>query len=76
LGYIIIVHKSQGLTINHAILNLVTREHYLGLSYIGYSRVKTLGSLLFEVPFHFNHFTPKNSANLIDKQIDYNLRGL
>jgi hypothetical protein len=52
---------------NRAILNLVTREHCLGLSYIGYSRVKTLGDLLFEVPFHFDHFTPKNSANLIDK---------
>ncbi|KAH8791180.1 hypothetical protein BGZ57DRAFT_752975, partial [Hyaloscypha finlandica] len=56
-----------GLTINRTILNLVTREHYLGLSYIGYSRVKTLGSLLFEVPFHFNYFIPKNSANLIDR---------
>ncbi|KAH8747924.1 hypothetical protein F5882DRAFT_311658, partial [Hyaloscypha sp. PMI_1271] len=56
-----------GLTINRAILNLVTREYYLGLSYIGYSRVKTLGSLLFEVPFYFNYFIPKNLANLIDR---------
>jgi len=52
---------------NCTILNLVTREYYLGLSYIGYLRVKTLGGLLFEVPFYFDYFIPKNSANLIDR---------
>jgi hypothetical protein len=52
---------------NRAILNLVTREHYLGLSYIGYLRVKTLGDLLFEVPFYFNYFIVKTLTNLIDK---------
>jgi hypothetical protein len=52
---------------NRAILNLVTREHYLGLSYISYLRVKTLGNLLFEVPFYFNYFIAKTSANLINK---------
>jgi len=38
-------------------MNLNQREHCLGLSYVAVSRVKTLGGVLFEVPFDFDHFT-------------------
>jgi len=42
LAYGITVHKSQGLTLSKAVLNLATKEHALGLSYVAVSRVKTL----------------------------------
>jgi hypothetical protein len=34
LAYAITVHKSQGLTLSRAVLNLNQREHCLGLSYV------------------------------------------
>ena len=37
LAYGITVHKSQGLTLSRAVLNLATKEHALGLSYVAVS---------------------------------------
>jgi ATP-dependent DNA helicase PIF1 len=62
LAYAITVHKSQGLTLSRAVLNLDQREHCLGLSYIAVSRVKALNRLVFESPFDYNRFTGKESA--------------
>jgi ATP-dependent DNA helicase PIF1 len=50
LAYAITVHKSQGLTLSRAVLNLNQKEHCLGLSYVAVSRVKALDGVLFEVP--------------------------
>jgi hypothetical protein len=70
------VYKSQGLIINYIVLNIIKREHYLGHLYIGCSRIKTLAGLLFKVPFYFDYFIIKTSAILIDRELDYNFRGL
>jgi hypothetical protein len=70
------VYKSQGLIINYIVLNIAKQEHYLGLLYIGYFRVKTLASLLFKVPFYFNYFIIKTFTTFIDRELDYNFRGL
>jgi hypothetical protein len=67
-------NKSQGLTLPKVILNLNQKEHCLGLSYVAVSRVKTLNSLLFEVPFDFEHFTGTNSAVFRDRELDYTCR--
>jgi ATP-dependent DNA helicase PIF1 len=37
LAYAITVHKSQGLTLSKAVLNLATKEHALSLSYVAVS---------------------------------------
>jgi ATP-dependent DNA helicase PIF1 len=74
LAYAITVHKSQGLTLSRAVLNLNRREHCPGLSYVAISRVKTLGGLLFEVPFDFDRFTPMDSAISRDRDLDYTIR--
>jgi len=42
LAYGITVHKSRGLTLSKAVMNLATKEHVLGLSYVAVSRVKSL----------------------------------
>jgi ATP-dependent DNA helicase PIF1 len=42
LAYGITVHKSQGLTLSRAVINLAAKEHALGLSYVAVSRVKAL----------------------------------
>jgi ATP-dependent exoDNAse (exonuclease V) alpha subunit len=74
LAYAITVHKSQGLTLSKAVLNLNQREHCLGLSYVAVSRVKTLARVLFEVPFDYERFTGKESAISQDRELDYTFR--
>jgi ATP-dependent DNA helicase PIF1 len=71
LIYAITVHKSQGLTLPKVVLNLNQREHCLGLSYVAVSRVKTLASVLFEVPFDFDHLKATNSAVSRDRELGY-----
>ena len=71
LAYAISVHKSQGLTLTKAVMNLNRKEHYLGLSYVAVSRVKTLHGLLFEEPFDFERFKSTNSAVSQQRELDY-----
>lgn len=70
-AYAITVHKSQGLTLSRAVLNLNQGEHCLGLSYVGVSRVKTLDGQLFERPFDFEQFKPVDSVTSRDRELDY-----
>lgn len=74
LAYAITVHKSQGLTLRKAVLNLNCKEHCLGLSYVAVSRVKTLDGLLFEGPFDFEHFKRIDSATSRDRELDHIFR--
>jgi ATP-dependent exoDNAse (exonuclease V) alpha subunit len=74
LAYAITVHKSQGLTLQKAVLNINCKEHCLGLSYVAVSRVKTLDGLLFERPFDFEQFKPVDSVISRDRELDYTFR--
>jgi hypothetical protein len=74
LAYAITVHKSQGLTLQRARLNLNQREHCLGLSYVAVSRVKSLDGVLFEVPFDFERFIVSKSLVFTDRELDYAFR--
>ena len=46
LAWAITIHKSQGATYDRAIVNLGEKEIALGLTYVAFSRVRTLGGLL------------------------------
>ena len=70
LVYVITVHKSQGLTLSRAVLNINQKEHCLGLSYVAVSRVKKLIDLLFESPFDFERFIPVVSNTANDQKAD------
>jgi ATP-dependent DNA helicase PIF1 len=74
LAYGITVHKSQGLTLSRAVLNLATKEHPLGLSYVAVSQVKTLQGLLFECPFDYDHFQVKETTTFKDRELDVLVR--
>src|SRR5213595_3558596 len=62
LSYAITIHKSQGLTLDCAVLDLSETEFAAGQTYVAISRVKKLSGLLFETPFDFERFTSKRSA--------------
>ncbi|OXV06635.1 hypothetical protein Egran_05597, partial [Elaphomyces granulatus] len=52
LAYAITIHKSQGLTVNKAVLRIGSRKDFApGLTYVGISRVKSLHGLIFEEAF-------------------------
>ena len=74
LAYAITVHKSQGLTLLQAVINLNQREHCLGLSYVAISQVKALTGLLFESPFDFDCFKGVNSIISNDQELDHSSR--
>ena len=46
LAWAITIHKSQGATYDQAIVNIGEKELSLGLTYVAFSRVRTLGGLL------------------------------
>lgn len=52
VAYAITVHKSQGLTLDKAIIDLGTSEKSLGLTYVALSRVKKFEDLTFESSFN------------------------
>ena len=56
LAYAITVHKSQGLTLDKVVLDISTKDHSLGLTYVAISRVRTVQGLMFEKPFHISRF--------------------
>ena len=64
LAYALTIHKSQGLTLPSAWIDIGKSEKTPGISYVAISRVKTLSSLVIE-PMTFQRLTNiKSSATL------------
>ena len=74
LAYAIIVHKSQGMSLDTAIMNLRKKQHCLELAYVAVSRVRIAGEVVFKEPFDFEHFKHKESAISQDRAADVILR--
>ena len=51
LVYAITVHKSQGLTLDKVVLDISTKDHTLGLTYVAISSVRTIQGLCLKNPF-------------------------
>jgi ATP-dependent exoDNAse (exonuclease V) alpha subunit len=71
VAWAITVHKSQGITVRKAVLNIARRDFVPGLSYVAVSRVKSLSGIMFEEPFDYSRFrgTPSvtETMRLADK---------
>ena len=52
LAYACTIHKSQGMTLDKAVVNIGKEENPIGSTYVGLSRVKRLQDLLLH-PFDF-----------------------
>ena len=59
VAYAITIHKSQGIMVEKAMLNLVEKDFALGLSYMGVSWVKSLNGLMLEESFDLSRFRAK-----------------
>jgi hypothetical protein len=59
LAYAITVHKSQGISLDCAVLNLSGSQDFAaGLTYVAISRVRSLSGLLFDEPFGYVYSSP------------------
>lgn len=68
LAWALTIHKSQGLTLPKAWINLGKTERTLGITYVALSRVKQLFSLVIE-PMTFDRLKQiKNSSSLKYRQ--------
>ena len=56
LAYVITVHKSHGMSLDAAFVNLAQKEHCMSLSYVAVSRIKMVPGVVVEKPFDFEHF--------------------
>jgi ATP-dependent exoDNAse (exonuclease V) alpha subunit len=71
IAYAITIHKSQGITVDRAVLNLGSSKDFApGLTYVAVSRVKTLGGILFEEPFDYARLQSKDSATKRNRDRD------
>ena len=69
ISYAITAYKCQGLTLEQAVMNLVSRDFAPRLSYIAISPVKALDNLLFETPFDFERFSMSSMVALQNRQV-------
>jgi len=61
LSYAITVHKSQGISLNKAVLNITNKKFVPRLTYVAVSRIRSLKGLMFKQGFNFSHFKVKKS---------------
>lgn len=66
LAYAITIHKSQGLTLDKAVINIGPKELNIGLTYVAISRIKRLKGLAFETGFNYEQIN--NFKNNLFKQ--------
>jgi hypothetical protein len=74
LAYAIMVHKSQGMSLDTAFINLAQREHCIGLSYVAVSQIRMVPGVVVEKLFDFEHFRYKESEMSRDQEADIILR--
>jgi len=70
LSWAITVHKSQGLTLTKAVIDIGKKEYASGLSFIAVSRVCALENILFK-PFSFERLQRiKNSKRMQERKVE------
>jgi hypothetical protein len=62
LAWAITIHKSQGVTLEEATIELGPKDFQAGLSFVAISRVKTLSGLAFRSPFPISRLLQKDET--------------
>ena len=75
LAWAITIHKSQGLTLSKAVIDLGPRDFALGLAFVAISRVKSLDGLAFRSDFPISRLLrPTETESMRQLQNDTNCR--
>lgn len=70
LGYAVSIHRSQGITIDKAIVDIGNNEFQVGLTYVALSRVKTLEGLLIKPAFNLDRLLNINNSKSMNARRD------
>ena len=71
LAWAVTIHKSQGLTLDKAVIDVGKKEFSTGLTFVACSRVRQLTDLLFVPPFSFQRVANlSKSVRLKDRLIE------
>ena len=71
LAWAVTIHKSQGLTLDKAVIDIGKKEFSTGLTFVACSRVRQLTDLLFVPPFSFQRVANlSKSVRLKDRLIE------
>ena len=62
LGWAITIHKSQGLTLSRAVIDVGDNERCVGTTYVGCSRVRSVANLAFYKSFPFERMRRLNDS--------------
>ena len=62
MAWAITIHKSQGVTLEEATIELGPKDFRAGLSFVAISRVKTLSGLAFHSPFPISRLLWKDET--------------
>ena len=73
LAYALTIHKSQGLTLSKAWIDIGKSEKTPGVSYVALSRVKTLSSCVIE-PVTYERLTSIKSSTTLKFRLDEEAR--
>ena len=75
IAFAITVHKSQGLTLEKAVLDISKPQFVPGLNYVAISRLKTLEGIIFEGPFDFEVLKKGGGGRVVEaREMDWNRR--
>ncbi|EEQ31187.1 ATP-dependent DNA helicase PIF1 [Microsporum canis CBS 113480] len=74
-AYAITIHKSQGMTLNKAVIDVNYPEYAPGLKYVSISRVKSLSGIMFDTEFDMSVFSSGRGTFWIKRVADEVERG-
>lgn len=66
MQYAISIHRSQGLTLDRAVVDIGESEFAIGLTYVALSRVKSIEGLLLEPSFPLSRLLKVNTKSGIE----------
>lgn len=69
LAWAVTIHKSQGLTMEKAVIDVGRKEFSSGLTYVACSRVRRLKDLLFAAPFPYARLLNLSKSTRLEERI-------
>lgn len=70
LSWAITIHKSQGFTLDKAVIDIDNSERNLGLTYVALSKVKTLEGIMFLQSYNFKRFDNLKKSLLLQDRLN------
>ena len=74
LAWAVTIHKSQGMTLDKAVIDMGRKEFSSGLTFVACSRVRHMCDLLFVPPFRFQRVANLSKSNRLKDRLQEDVR--